>query len=216
MLMAGVVALALAAPASAKMHEAKKLSWGNIKAWVKKKIEPVLEHVKDPKVKEALGDLSKTLDDLKGKLKGLYPQFKALTGYLAVAAAKTKEGAKLDDLLPLIEKIKEATGKIGEGGIRAVREWIKANQGKFKGAAKVFQTALKRGWMEFKNKALAWWKKAKAKAKAVLVRRDESEVDLAGWKKAKAKAKAAVKKAMEEKASEGEKKPAEAGEKKAE
>jgi hypothetical protein len=190
--MAGVVALALAAPASAKMHEAKKLSWGNIKAWVKKKIEPVLEHVKDPKVKEALGDLSKTLDDLKGKLKGLYPQFKALTGYLAVAAAKTKEGAKLDDLLPLIEKIKEATGKIGEGGIRAVREWIKANQGKFKGAAKVFQTALKRGWMEFKNKALAWWKKAKAKAKA------------------------AVKKAMEEKASEGEKKPAEAGEKKAE
>jgi len=192
MLMAGVVALALAAPASAKMHEAKKLSWGSIKAWVKKKIEPVLEHVKDPKVKEALGDLSKTLDDLKGKLKGLYPQFKALTGYLAVAAAKTKEGAKLDDLLPLIEKIKEATGKIGEGGIRAVREWIKANQGKFKGAAKVFQTALKRGWMEFKNKALAWWKKAKAKAKA------------------------AVKKAMEEKAGEGEKKPAEAGEKKAE
>jgi hypothetical protein len=193
MLVAAVLALAVAAPASAKMHEAKKLSWGSIKAWVKKELGPILEHVKDPKVKEALGDLSKTLDDLKGKLKGLYPQFKALTGYLAVAAAKTKEGAKLDDLLPLIEKIKEATGKIGEGGIRAVREWIKANKGKFKGAAKIFQTALKRGWKEFKNRALSWWKKVKAKAKA------------------------AVKKAMEaEKASEGEKKPAEAGEKKAE
>jgi hypothetical protein len=159
MFVAGIAAAAFV-PAAAGAQ-----GWGNAKVWTKKAIAPVIEQVKDPKVKEALDGLRKAVNDAKGKLKGFYPQFRALTGYLAVAAKKTKEGAKLDDILPFIDKAKEALGKIGEGGRKALKDWIKENAPKFKGAAKIFKTALKKAWGDVKKNVFSWWKKMKKKIK---------------------------------------------------
>lgn len=143
------------------------ITWGGIRAWVKKQISPIVAEIKDPKVKEAIDGLRKEVNGLKGKLQGLYPQFRAITAYLAVAAVKSKEGSfKAEDLQALVEKIKEATTKIGKGGLAAVREWVAANKDKFQAAKPFFKVAFNKIGKEFKSKVHGWWKKMAAKLKA--------------------------------------------------
>jgi hypothetical protein len=158
------LALALAAPSVAS---AEKLSWGGIRAWVKKSIADVLGQIKDPKVKEALDSVRKEVNSLKGKLQGLYPQFRALTGYMAVAAAKVGAGGKLkpEDVEAFAAKVKEALGKGGKEGLKIVRAWLQENKEKFTAAGKVFKVAIKKAMKDFRGKLLGWWKKMKKEFK---------------------------------------------------
>ena len=156
------LAFALATTASAD-----KPNWGNIKAWVKQAIAPIIADIKDPKVKEALESVRKEVNALKGKLEGLYPQFRALTAYMAIAAAKVGAGGKLkpEDVEAFAAKVKEALAKGGKEGLAIIRDWLKENKAKFTAAGKVFKVAIKRAMKDFKGKILAWWKKMKAEFK---------------------------------------------------
>jgi len=155
------VTLAFAGSASA-------INWGGIKAWVKRSIAEVTAEIKDPKVKAAVEDLRQSVNGLKGKLKGLYPQYRALVGYFAVAAAKSEAGKlSADDVQAFVAKVKESATKIGEGGLKAVRDWVKENSGKFATAGKAFKVAFKKIRGQFKHKVLGWWKKMAAQMKQV-------------------------------------------------
>jgi hypothetical protein len=165
MIAATTVAAALAFTTTADA----KLTWGGIRAWVKKSIADVVGQIKDPKVKEVVDGLRKSVNELKGNLKGLYPQYRALVGYLSVAAAKSAEGkVKPEDIQALADKVKESATKIGKGGLKMVRDWLKANDAKFKEAGKVFKVAFKKIANEFKNKVHGWWKKMAKKMKKAI------------------------------------------------
>jgi Na+/phosphate symporter len=153
-LMAALV-LALAAPGLASAQR----ELGSMRKWVDEKITPFIEKIKDPKVKEALEDARKAIKELKQKVHPMYPQYRAILSYVAVAASKVKDGANLEALLPLIAKIKEAVEKIGPDTMKAVKDWIQKNKAQFKGHLKVVGNALKKGARELRHKVVSWWKK---------------------------------------------------------